>query len=61
MNPIINHKLCKELALRFGKGRFTRVGADFLEEFAAETERRLAAKVHQHPSKGTTLKASFKS
>lgn len=38
---------------------FTRVGDDFLDEFADEARRLLRAKIHRHPSKGVTLKASF--
>ena len=36
-----------------------RVGECFLDEFAEECRRKLASKIHQHPSKGVTLKASY--
>lgn len=59
MSSILNEKYVREFALRSANGRFTRVGKCFVDEFAREVERMLAAKVRRHPTKGVTLKASF--
>jgi hypothetical protein len=62
MSDILNRKATRDLALAICRERgraFTRVSGDFIDEFCEETRRRLAAKIHQHPSKGVTLKSSF--
>ena len=60
---IINSAYVKAFALqaanRSHPGRFSRVGSCFLEEFTAEVERMLVAKVRRHPSRGVTLLSSF--
>ncbi len=57
--PLINRKevrrLTLELAADMGRGRFTRVSTEFLEEVNAQLRAWIAGRIHRAPSIGKTL------
>lgn len=57
---ILNKKATKDYALKVAQenrgGRFTRVSESFINRIDAQTRLAIEREIHQHPSKGVTLK-----